>query len=73
MAAGALSTFTLGLLCVPMLSRAACVPKKKILWKLRVIRLKANVDEERDDGQASIASFNQESKIIDTHYANLLL
>jgi len=28
MAAGALSTFTLGLLCVPVVSRAACVPEK---------------------------------------------
>jgi hypothetical protein len=70
MAAGALSTFTLGLPCVPMISRAACVPKKRSLWKLRVITLKANVDEECDDGQGSIASFDQERKIIYTHNAN---
>ena len=29
MAAGALSTFTLGLLCVPVILRAACVPPEK--------------------------------------------
>jgi hypothetical protein len=73
MAAGALSTFTLGLPCVPMISRAPCVPKKNFLWKLRVIRLKANVDEECDDGQGSIASLNEKGKIIDTYNANLVL
>lgn len=31
MAAGALSTFTLGLPCVPVISRAACVPQKILL------------------------------------------
>jgi hypothetical protein len=31
-AAGALSTFTLGLPCVPILSRAACVPEKNLFW-----------------------------------------
>ena len=30
MAAGALSTFTLGLPCVPVFSRAACVPQEKV-------------------------------------------
>ena len=33
LAAGALSTFTLGLPCVPGLSRAPHVPKKKFFWK----------------------------------------
>ena len=33
MAAGALSTFTLGLPCVPVISRAACVPQKEISGK----------------------------------------
>jgi hypothetical protein len=32
MAAGALSTFTLGLPCVPDFPRAACVPEKRIFW-----------------------------------------
>jgi hypothetical protein len=73
MAAGALSTFTFGLPCVPMISRAACVPKKKLLWKLGVIRLKANVDEECDDGQGSIANFDEEKKFIYTNNANLML
>ena len=41
MAAGALSTFTLGLPCVPVISRAACVPKKKFFWKGIRIRCKA--------------------------------
>ena len=30
MAAGALPTFTLGLPCVPVVSRAACVPKRNV-------------------------------------------
>ena len=30
MAAGALSTFTLGLPCVPVILRAACVPRRKV-------------------------------------------
>jgi len=34
MAAGALSTFTFGLPCVPVSSRAACVPEKRIFWNL---------------------------------------
>ncbi len=34
MAAGALSTFTLGLLCVPVVLRAACVPPRKIFVEL---------------------------------------
>ena len=34
MAAGALSTFTLGLPCVPVISRAACVPEKVFLERL---------------------------------------
>ena len=38
MAAGAHPTFTLGLLCVPVISRAACVPQKKISWKWRGIQ-----------------------------------
>ena len=33
MAAGALSTFTLGLPCVPVVLRAACVPQRRIFWK----------------------------------------
>jgi len=41
MAAGALSTFTLGLPCVPVISRAACVPKKKFFWNATSIRCKA--------------------------------
>ena len=41
MAAGALSTFTLGLPCVPMISRAPAVPEKRFLWNLSVIELKA--------------------------------
>ena len=32
MAAGALSTFTLGLPCVPVILRAACVPLREFLW-----------------------------------------
>src|SRR5688500_1140532 len=32
-AAGALSTFTLGLPCVPVFSRAPRVPRKKFFWK----------------------------------------
>jgi len=34
MAAGALSTFTLGLPCVPVLLRAACVPGRKSFLEL---------------------------------------
>ena len=41
MAAGALSTFTLGLPCVPVFYRAACVPKEKFFWKARRIGCKA--------------------------------
>ena len=41
MAAGALSTFTLGLPCVPVVPRAACVPEKKFLWKGQTIRYRA--------------------------------
>ena len=37
MAAGALSTFTLGLPCVPVISRAASVPQKKFFWKAAMI------------------------------------
>jgi hypothetical protein len=37
MAAGALSTFTLGLLCVPAVFRAACVPQRRIFWKPAMI------------------------------------
>jgi hypothetical protein len=33
MAAGALSTFTLGLPCVPVFYRAACVPKEEFSGK----------------------------------------
>ena len=33
LAAGALSTFTLGLPCVPVFSRAPRVPQKKFFWK----------------------------------------
>ena len=40
MAAGALSTFTLGLPCVPVLSRAASVPNKSYLWKTALIRVR---------------------------------
>jgi hypothetical protein len=32
MAAGALSTFTLGLPCVPEFLRAACVPRERFFW-----------------------------------------
>ena len=34
MAAGAPSTFSLGLLCVPVVLRAACVPRRKIFVEL---------------------------------------
>ena len=34
MAAGALSTFTLGLPCVPVILRAACVPRRKVFAEL---------------------------------------
>jgi len=34
MAAGALSTFTLGLPCVPVILRAACVPREKVFVEL---------------------------------------
>ena len=34
MAAGALPTFTLGLPCVPVLLRAACVPGRKLFLEL---------------------------------------
>jgi hypothetical protein len=34
MAAGALSTFTLGLPCVPVILRAACVPREKVFMEL---------------------------------------
>jgi hypothetical protein len=37
MAAGALSTFTLGLPCMPVISRAACVPEKRFFWKAAMI------------------------------------
>src|SRR6185503_17355344 len=37
MAAGALPTFTLGLPCVPVLLRAACVPRRRIFWKAATI------------------------------------
>ena len=43
MAAGALSTFTLGLPCVPVFYRAACVPKEKFFWKATAIGCKAMV------------------------------
>jgi hypothetical protein len=33
MAAGALPTFTLGLPCVPVISRAASVPQEENFWK----------------------------------------
>ena len=33
LAAGALSTFTLGLPCVPVFSRAPHVPQRNFLWK----------------------------------------
>ena len=39
MAAGALSTFTLGLPCVPVISRAPCVPHERISWNRERIRL----------------------------------
>ena len=38
MAAGALSTFTLGLPCMPVLLRAACVPKGNYFWNSRGIQ-----------------------------------
>ncbi|HYV00603.1 MAG TPA: hypothetical protein VE977_17360, partial [Pyrinomonadaceae bacterium] len=34
MAAGALPTFTLGFPCVPVLLRAACVPREKVFLEL---------------------------------------
>jgi hypothetical protein len=34
MAAVSLSTFTLSLPCLPMISRAACVPRKRCFWKV---------------------------------------
>ena len=34
MAAGAISTFTLGLPCVPAILRAACVPREKVFMEL---------------------------------------
>jgi hypothetical protein len=37
MAAGALPTFTLGLPCVPVILRAACVPQRRIFWKAAAI------------------------------------
>ncbi len=43
MAAGSLSTFTLGLPCLPMISRAACVPRKRFFWKVRAIGLRERV------------------------------
>ena len=41
MAAGALSTFTLGLPCVPMISRAPAVPEKSFCGKRMVLRVKS--------------------------------
>jgi hypothetical protein len=43
MAAGSLSTFTLGLPCVPIISRAASVPRKRFFWKVRTIRSRGRV------------------------------
>jgi hypothetical protein len=43
MAAGSLPTFTLGLPCLPMISRAACVPRKRFFWKVRAIGSKERV------------------------------
>ncbi len=40
MAAGALPTFTLGLPCVPVFSRAACVPRKSFSGKLTPLGVK---------------------------------
>ena len=40
MAAGALSTFTLGLPCVPVVSRAACVPRKAFSGKQVLLGVK---------------------------------
>ena len=39
LAAGAHPTFPLGLLCVPVLSRAQCVPQN-LFWKLERINLR---------------------------------
>jgi len=61
MAAGALSTFTLGLPCVPMISRAPSVPEKRFLWKPGVIGLRA-------DRYALVASFDDETNIVDSDY-----
>jgi len=43
MAAGALSTFTLGLLCVPVILRAACVPRRRIFWKPATIAYRPGI------------------------------
>ena len=40
MAAGAHPTFTLGLLCVPVILRAPCVPHARIYWNRERIRLR---------------------------------
>ena len=66
MAAGALSTFTLGLPCVPMISRAPAVPEKRFLWKLGVIGLRVAPD-------VLVASFDDETKIVDSHDLNRML
>ena len=66
MAAGALSTFTLGLPCVPMISRAPAVPEKRFLWKLGVIRLRVAPD-------VLVPSFDDETKIVNSHDLNRML
>ena len=42
MAAGALSTFTLGLPCVPVILRAACVPQRRFSGSERRLRIDAS-------------------------------
>ena len=45
MAAGALPTFTLGLPCVPVILRAACVPQERIFWKPATIAYRRGISQ----------------------------
>src|SRR6185437_2421599 len=56
MAAGALSTFTLGLPCVPVILRAACVPQERIFWKPAAITYRPGISQSNieKDGQRNL-------------------
>jgi hypothetical protein len=68
MAAGALSTFTLGLPCVPVVSRAASVPRKKLFGIRKEFNLVTrSVSEMAVVHLELIAKFDQREVILESN------